>query len=73
MGGGEFLPRVLLGGLERKADALAVKIDFEDLHVDFVAHLHDGTGMVNMLPRQLGNVDEAVHAAEVDECTKVHD
>ena len=29
--------------------------------------------MVDVLPRQLGHVDEAVHAAEVDERTEVHD
>ena len=73
MRSGEFLPWILLGRLERKADALAVEIDLKDLNVDFVANLHNGTGVVNVLPRQLGNVDEAVHAAKVDECTEVHD
>ena len=73
MRSGEFLPWILLGRLERKTDALAVEIDLEDLNVDFVANLHNGTGVVDVLPRQLGNVDEAVHAAEVDECTEVHD
>ena len=29
--------------------------------------------MVDVLPRQLGDVDEAVHPAEVDERTEVHD
>ena len=29
--------------------------------------------MVDVLPRQLGDVDEAVHAAEVDERTEVDD
>ena len=29
--------------------------------------------MVDVLPRQLGHVDEAVHPAEVDEGTEVHD
>ena len=29
--------------------------------------------MVDVLPRQLGHVDESVHAAEVDERTEVHD
>ncbi|CAB4324459.1 unannotated protein [freshwater metagenome] len=71
MGGGEFLPRILLGGLERKADALAVEIDLEDLHVDLVADGNDRTGMIDMLPGQLGHVHEAVHATEVDEGTEV--
>ena len=29
--------------------------------------------MVDVLPRQLGHVDESVHAAEVDERSEVHD
>jgi hypothetical protein len=29
--------------------------------------------VVDVLPRQLGHVDEAVHAAEVDERTEVDD
>ncbi len=68
---GELLPRVLLGGLEREADALAVEVDLEDLHLDLVADLHDRAGVVDVLPRQLGHVDEPVHAAEVDERTEV--
>ena len=71
--GGELLPRILLGGLERQADALAVEVDVEHLHGDLVAHGDDGAGVVDVLPGELGHVDEAVHAAEVDERTEVHD
>jgi hypothetical protein len=71
--GGELLPRILLGGLEREADALAVEVDLEHLHGDLVADGHDRPGVVDVLPRQLGHVDEAVHAAEVDERTEVDD
>jgi hypothetical protein len=70
--GGELLPRVLLGGLERQADALAVEVDVEHLHGDLVAHLHHRAGVVDVLPRQLRHVDESVHAAEVDERTERH-
>ena len=71
--GGELLPRVLLGGLEREADALAVEVDLEHLHRDLVADRHDRTGVVDVLPGQLGHVHEAVHAAEVDEGAEVDD
>ena len=71
--GGELLPRVLLGGLERQADALAGQVDVEHLDLDLVAHRHDRTGMVDVLPRQLGHVDEPVHAAQVDEGAEVDD
>ncbi len=39
--GGELLPRVLLGGLQRQADALAVEVDVEHLDGDFVADRDD--------------------------------
>ena len=70
---GELLPRVLLRGLERQRDALAVEVDVEHLHLDLVAHLHDRARVVDVLPAQLGDVHEAVHAAEVDERAEVHD
>ena len=70
---GELVPRVLLGGLERQADALAAAVDVEHLDLDLVADGHDRTGMVDVLPRQFGHVDEAVHAAQVDEGAEVDD
>ena len=72
VGAGELLPWVLLGRLERQADPLPVKVDLEDLHLDLVTDRHHRRRMVNVLPRQLRNVDETVHAAEVDERTEVH-
>ena len=53
VGAGELLPRILLGGLERQADALAVEVDVEHLHGDLVADGDDRAGMVDVLPRQL--------------------
>src|SRR5690606_35440037 len=73
VGGGELLPRVLLGGLERQADALALQVHVEDLDRDLVPDGHDRARVVDVLPGQLGHVDEAVHAAEVDEGAEVHD
>ena len=70
VGAGELLPRILLGGLQRQADALAVEVDVEHLHGDLVADGDDGTRVVDVLPRQLADVDETVHAAEVDERTE---
>ena len=70
---GELLPRVGLGGLEREADPLLGEIDVEDLDVDLVTDGHDRGRVVDVLPRQLGHVDESVHAAEVDEGTEIDD
>ena len=70
---GELLPRILLRCLQRQADPLAFEVDVENLDRDGVAHGHDGTRVVDVLPRQLADVDEAVHAAEIDERTERHD
>src|SRR6478752_906624 len=70
---GEDLPRVLLRRLERQRDALAVEVDLEDLDGDFLTHLDDLGGVLDVLPRQLGDVHEAVDAAEVDERAEVDD
>src|SRR5262249_42401431 len=69
---GELLPRVLLRRLQRQGDALPVEVDVEHLHLDLVADLHDRARVVDVLPAQLGDVHETVHAAEVDERTEVH-
>ena len=70
---GELLPRILLGGLQRQADALAAVVDVEHLHLDRIADGDDRARVVDVLPRQLADVDEAVHAAEVDERAEADD
>ena len=70
---GELLPWILLGGLEREADALTTAVDVEHLHADLIADGDDRTRMVHVLPREFRDVDEPVHAAEVHEGTEVDD
>ena len=70
---GELLPRVFLRGLQRQRDALAVHVDVEHLDGDLLADLDDLGRVVDVLPGQLGDVDETVDAAEVDERTEVDD
>src|SRR3954469_1835989 len=67
------LPRVLLGLLEAQGDALAVAVDVEDLDLDGVADVEDLRRVVDVRPRQLGDVDQAVDAVEVDEGAEVDD
>ena len=50
-----------------------LEVDVEHLHVDLVADGDDRAGVVDVLPRQLADVDEAVHAAEVDERAEADD
>src|SRR5699024_2719568 len=60
VGPGEVPPRILLRGLERQRDALAVQVDVEDLDGDLLAHLDDLGRVIDVLPGQLGDVDETV-------------
>src|SRR5690606_18093837 len=73
VGAGEDAPRVLLGRLQRQGDALAVQVDLENLDGDLVANLDDLGRVVDVLPGQLGHVDQAVDAAEIDEGAEVDD
>src|SRR5690606_26395923 len=73
VGAGEDLPRVLLGRLERERHALTVQVDLEDLDGDLLADLDDLGGVLDVLPRELRDVHEAVHAAQVDERAEVDD
>ncbi len=70
---GKLLPRVLLGGLQRQRDTLAVHVHVQDLDRDLLADLDDLARVVDVLPGQLGHVDEAVHSAKVDEGAEVDD
>ena len=71
VGAGELRPRILLGGLQRQADALPLVVDLEDLHGDAITNGDHRRGVIDVLPRKLGHVHEAVHAAQVDERTEI--
>src|SRR5579859_6691850 len=68
-----LLPRVALGLLETERDSLPVAVDVEHLDLDLLADLEHLTGVVDVRPRELRNVDQAVHAVEVDEGAEVDD
>ena len=69
----ELLPGVLLRGLERQRDALALEVDVEHLDLDLLADAHDLLRMVDVLPGELAHVHEPVDPTEVDERAEVHD
>ena len=73
VGASEALPRILLSRLQGQGDTLTVEIDVEHLDGDLVADLDDLGRMVDVLPGQLGNVDQAVNTAEIDESAEVND
>ncbi len=56
---------------EAQADARTLAVELEDAHVDLVADLDDFRRMLDALPRHVGDVQQAVDAAEVHERTVV--
>src|SRR5699024_6818216 len=52
---------------EAEGDALLGIVEVEDDHVEFLVELHDFFRMVHAAPAEVGDVDETVYAAQVDE------
>src|SRR5262249_14950505 len=68
-----LLPRIGLRLLEAERDALALAVDVEHLDVDRLADLEHLGRVVDVRPRKLGDVNQPVHAVEVDEGAEVDD
>src|SRR5262245_16981007 len=71
--GGDALPRIGSELLDAEADALRLRVDADDLHLDRVADIHDLARMIDAPPRHVGDVKQAVDAAEVDEGAVIGD
>ncbi len=67
----DVLPRIVAELLQAEADALALAVELEDAHFDLVAHVDDFRRMLDALPRHVGDVQQAVDAAEVHERTVI--
>src|SRR5262249_22228750 len=48
-------------------------VDLEDHDLDRLPRLNDVTGLLNAVPAHLTDVQQPVHAADVDECAEVLD
>src|SRR6185437_16356211 len=70
---GDVLPRVALELLEAERDALARPIDVEDFDLELGADLHELGRVRDAAPRHVGDMEQAVDAAQVDERTEVGD
>jgi len=68
-----LLPWILLGLLETQRDALPLTVDVEDAHFDLLPDVQDLRRVVHVAPRQLGDMDEAVDAVQVDERSEIDD
>ena len=65
--GDRGVPRVRLEAADRQADPAALVVDVDDLGLDLLTDLVAGLGVVDLVPRELALVDEAVDATEIDE------
>jgi hypothetical protein len=66
-------PRVGLQLLHAEADALRLRVDAHDLYLDGIADVDDLARMIDAAPGHVGDVQQAVDAAQVDEGAVVGD
>ena len=70
---GHVRPRIVDELLVAERDALGRRIVLEHDHVDLVVHLEELGRMADAAPRHVGDVQQAVDAAEIDERAVVGD
>ena len=63
----ELVPRIHLRGLVAEGDLLLLRIELQNEDFDLITGLHDLTRRADVAPGQLGDMDHAVHTADVDE------
>src|SRR5262249_15946030 len=66
-------PRVGLQLLHSETDALRLRIDAHDLHLDRIANVDDLARVVDAAPGHVGDVEQAVDATQIDEGAVVGD
>ena len=64
-------PRVGRELLEAQRNALLVLVELQNLHLNLIAHLHQVVRMRQPPPRHIGNVQQSVDSAQVDESAVV--
>src|SRR5882672_9854770 len=71
--GGDVLPGVRLQLFQAEADALALPVDVEDLDLDLLSDVHHLGRVRHAAVAHIGDVEQAIHAPEVDEGAEVGD
>jgi hypothetical protein len=69
----DLVPRILRGLLEAEGNALFVAVHFDDHDLDLFALLHHFARVGDAAPAHVGDVQQAVHAVEIDERTEIGD
>ena len=62
---------MLLRVLQREADLAGLVVDPLDPHADLLPFLHDFAGMLDALPGELADVNQAIDAAHIHERAEV--
>src|SRR5207249_10607865 len=71
--GRHVLPRIGLQLLQAEADALALPVDVEDFDFDLLADMHHLGRVRHPAVAHVGDVEQAVHPAQVDEGAEIGD
>ncbi len=71
--GGDAIPRIGLELLHAERDTVGFLVDADDLNLDLLANVEDFRRMVDAAPCHVGDVQQAVDAAEVNERTVIGD
>ena len=67
------IPRIFLQLLHAEGDTMGFLVDLDDLHFDSLTDRQDLGRVVHAAPCHVGHVQQAVNAAEVDECAVLGD
>ena len=67
----QILPRIFTQLLETQGNAVLIAVKFEDFNVNFVTDVNHFGRMLNALPSHIGDVQQAVDAAEIQKCTVI--
>ena len=67
----DVVPGLGLQLLVTQLDAFPFPIQGQDLHFHFLVHLQHFAGMAHAAPGQVGDVDQAVHAAQVNKRAEI--
>src|SRR3984893_14352441 len=69
----DALPRIGLQLLHAERDAVGLVVDLDDLDLDLLADVEHLGGMIDAPPRDVGDVQQAVDAAEIHKRTVIGD
>src|SRR5437764_3690312 len=67
------LPRIGLELLHAEGDALRLRVEADDLDLDALADIQRFGGMVDAAPRDIGDVQQPVYPAQIDEGAVIRD